>query len=92
MPAQQHGKRPADPESQGRQQRDAAIGKQVLSVLGEPDDWHRVQVREVWGDHYRVNVFVGGDIATTRIAHSYFLVADGNGNILASTPTIARQY
>jgi hypothetical protein len=51
-----------------------------------------VQVRSLWGDHYRVNVFVGPDPAMAKVAHSYFLVADGDGNILASTPTITRQY
>ena len=62
-----------------------------MADLGRPADLHRVQVRLLWGDHYRVNVFVG-DAASCKVAHSFFLKADGNGKILASTPTIARAY
>jgi hypothetical protein len=28
----------------------------------------------------------------TKVAHSYFLVADSDGNIVASTPKITKQY
>jgi hypothetical protein len=92
MAAKQQEKRPADPERQERPERDAAIGRLVLNTLGQPGDLHRVQVRQLWEDHYRVNVFVGVDAASAKVAHSYFLVADGGGNIVASTPTITRQY
>ena len=40
----------------------------------------------------RVNIVVGKYVTTSRIAQSYFVVADGEGNILSSTPTIARVY
>jgi hypothetical protein len=46
----------------------------------------------LWEDHYRVNVFVGVDAASAKVANSYFLVADIDGNILTSTPKITRQY
>jgi hypothetical protein len=39
-----------------------------------------------------VNVFVSADAGSTRVAQSYFLVTDEEGNILASTPKITRQY
>jgi len=32
------------------------------------------------------------DAASARVADSYFLVVDGDGVILASTPKISRQY
>jgi len=32
------------------------------------------------------------DAASVRVAHSYFLVADSNGNIVTSTPKITRHY
>jgi hypothetical protein len=82
----------ADREPRDRRQLIAAIGKQVTHALGQPDDLQQVQVRLLWGDRYRVNVVVGADAASTRVAHSNFLVADGNGNILASTPQITRRY
>jgi hypothetical protein len=49
-------------------------------------------VQRLWEDHYRVNVLVGVDAASAKVAHSYFLVADPNGTIIASTPKIRREY
>ena len=68
------------------------IGEQVVHLLGTPDDLLKVQVRGVGSDRYRVNVFVGKDVTSGRIAHSYFLTADGEGNILTSSPDVARVY
>ncbi len=68
------------------------IGEQVVHLLGTPEDMLRVQVRGVGGDRYRVNVFVGKDATSGRIAHSFFLTADGEGNILTSSPRVARVY
>jgi hypothetical protein len=79
-------------EKQARQQRKAVIGKHVIATLGRPGDLHAVQVRHLWEDHYRVNVFVGVDAASAKVANSYFLVADSDGNILASTPKITKKY
>jgi hypothetical protein len=86
---QQHG-RETVPDEQG--QRNAVIGAHVLRALGEPEALHAVQVRHLWDDCYRVNVLVGTGAAFARVAHSYFLVTDGDGNVLASTPRITRQY
>jgi hypothetical protein len=71
---------------------DALIGEQILNVLGKPRDLLRVQVRKLWARNYRVNVLVGADMASARVAHSYFLEADGNGNITTSVPQIVKQY
>ncbi len=68
------------------------IGQHVLRAVGRPGDWHRVQVRQLWEGRYRVNILVGPDAASARVAHSYFLTADGEGAILACTPAITRQY
>jgi len=89
---QQQDKQDTDQEKQERQQLKAVIGKHVIHSLGQPGDLHRVQVRPLWEDHYRVNVLVGLDAASAKVAHSYFLVADGKGNIIESTPKIIRQY
>jgi hypothetical protein len=68
------------------------IGRQVIQTLGEPRGFQQVQVRRLWDDYFRVNVIVGGDAVSARVAHSYFLVADGEGNVVNSSPTITKQY
>lgn len=78
-----------------KRQRDAQrllIGKSVLNALGKPSDLLQVQVRSLWDQQYRVNVVVGADIISSRVANSYFLKADEEGNVIASTPLIKRQY
>jgi hypothetical protein len=92
MPAHQQDGPNVDQEADRRRWRAAAIGSHVLLALGEPDELRGVQVRPLWPDHYRVNVLVGADAASVRVAHSYFLVADGDGNVLCSAPEITRQY
>jgi hypothetical protein len=92
MPTQNADKQSKDQEKQSRVERKALIAKQVLLSLGRPQDLHRVQVRNLWEDHYRVNVLLGIDATNAKIGHSYFLVADGDGNILASTPKIVKHY
>ncbi len=79
----------------GRLMRDTLndlIGEQVIHSLGSPADLLKVQVRPIGGDRYRVNVFVGQDVTSARIADSFFLTADGDGNIVTSSPKIARLY
>ena len=92
MPTEQQDKPHADREKAKRQQLGAVIGKQVLQGLGQPGNLHSVQVRRVWENHYRVNVLIGVDAASTKVAHSYFLVADSEGKVVASTPEITRRY
>src|SRR5689334_1533543 len=70
----------------------AVIAEQLLHILGEPRDLLKVQVRAVWANSYRVNVLVGDNPASAKVAHSYFLTADGNGNIIESTPKITTRY
>jgi len=71
---------------------EAVVRDTVMSNLGWPAELHRVQVKCVWGDRYRVNVFVGPDAVSSKVAHSYFIQADGNGKILSSCPAIKRVY
>jgi len=91
MPAKKQSEQPATELKENQQAQNAEIGKHVLRVLGQPANLCRIQVWRLWEDHYWVNVLVG-ELATTRVAHSYFLVTDGGGNIVASTPEIKRQY
>jgi hypothetical protein len=81
-----------DRERGDQQRRRAAIRGQVIRTLGTPGGLHDVQVRRLWDDNYRVNILIGEDAASVRVAHSYFLVADGEGQILACTPEITRRY
>ena len=93
MATKQQEKQPtADTEQQERQQLSALIGKNVMLTLGHPGNLNRVQVRTLWGDYFRVNVLVGPDVASVKIAHSFFLSTDGAGNILTSNPAITKQY
>jgi hypothetical protein len=69
-----------------------SIRKQVMRSLGKPVDLLSVQVRPVGGERYRVNVVVGKDVASSRIANSFFLTADAEGNILLSSPKIVSVY
>jgi hypothetical protein len=70
----------------------ALIGRHVIHSLGSPDNILKVKVHPLGNDHYRVNVLVGKDIASARIGNSFFLTADGDGNIVTSSPKIARLY
>jgi len=74
------------------EQLNAEIGEHVLHTLGRPRELHSVQVRPLWNDRYRVNVFVGADVVTARIAHSYFLIVDREGSVIAATPKITKEY
>jgi hypothetical protein len=92
MATKQQEKQAADAEKQGRPQVGTLITKNLLRSLGQPANLVRVQVRTLWGDYFRVNVLVGPDQASVKIAHSFFVRADGVGNILSSTPMITKQY
>ena len=92
MPSKQQDHSSNDIEQQERQQLSAKIGNDVLRTLGQPSDLHCLQVRVLWKDHYRVNVLVGIDVVSARVAHSYFVVGDSDGKILTSAPQITRAY
>src|SRR5262245_44173579 len=92
MPAAQQREQHNDAEQHKRETLNAFIGEQVIRTLGKPNGLHTVQVCRLWEDHYRVNVFVGVDATSAKVAHSYFLVADGDGNVIASSPEITRRY
>ncbi|MBX9581002.1 MAG: hypothetical protein K2X87_11895 [Gemmataceae bacterium] len=70
----------------------AAVVRGVLGALGRPPDFLRATARAVTADDCRVNVLVGADAGSARIAHSYFVTADADGTVTASTPTIRKQY
>jgi hypothetical protein len=88
----QQQKQHADMEQHKTELLNVLIGKQVIHTLGEPGDLHKVQVRRLWEDHYRVNIFRGENALSAKIASSYFVEADSSGNIVASRPAITKQY
>ena len=92
MSTQKQDKLQSALEKEQRQQLAAVIGNRVIHSLGQPGDLHLVQVRHLWENHYRVNVLVGPETVSAKVLHSYFLVADLDGNIIESTPKITRQY
>lgn len=92
MPVQQPDKKPAEQDAARCRRLADAVSTHVLSALGRPADLQRVQVRPLWQDRYRVNVFVGVDAVSSRVAHSFFLVIDDNGALLGSVPEITKQY
>lgn len=92
MRKEQQTKAPAEASGQAKLQMAALIGRNVLGVLGQPDDSHRIEVRPLWEHHYRVNVVLRTDAVSAKIAHSFFLIADGDGNVVQSTPAITKHY
>jgi hypothetical protein len=72
--------------------RDRTVQRAVLAALGRPPGLYGVAVRPLWDGYHRVNVLVGADHMSARIAHSFFVEADASGHIHSSTPRITRLY
>lgn len=83
MPKQQTDSHVAGSEEQGVRLRDSLIGQHVIRALGAPDGLHSVQIRPLWGHCFRVNVLAGADAVTVKVVHSYFLVTDDGGKVVA---------
>lgn len=92
MPTTKQREQTRDLEHHQRDTLNALIGEQVLHALGKPPDLFQVQVRRLWENHYRLNVLTGADAASVKVANSYFLKADSDGNIIESNPKIIKQY
>lgn len=67
------------------------IEDNVLRVLGQPDNLIRIQVKSLWGNFFRANIF-SGSVDSPAVTHSYFLQATEEGEILKSTPLLIRVY
>jgi hypothetical protein len=93
MPNKQQIEQPKDEMKQARLETlNNLISEQVIHALGTPIDLRNVQVRRVWDDHYRVNVFVGINAGSVRVANSFLVVSDSDGRLIGSTPKITKQY
>jgi hypothetical protein len=82
----------AEPADQSAKRLATAICRHVIAALGRPGDFLRITARQVTGDGHRVNVLTGVDAASARIAHSFFVTADENGNVTGSAPAIVKHY
>ena len=78
-------------EQQGPEKLKKLIGSHVLRALGGAGGKGRVEVRPLWDGYYRVNLVVGDGPGCVTIARSFFLRADGAGNVLESTPELTKQ-
>jgi hypothetical protein len=92
MPKQQADSPEAGSEEQRVRRTHSLIEQHVSRALGLPKGLHKVQIRPLWGRCFRVNIVVGTEAASAKIAHSYFLVTDDLGSVVASTPAIVRLY
>ncbi len=92
MSTKQQQEDPADPAKDAALVLRSAIGKNVVHSLGHPKGLLRVQVSWLWANHYRVNIVVGVDATSAKVAHSYFLVCDVDGAVVESSPAITKQY
>lgn len=70
----------------------ALIREQVMNTLGQPHDLLSVSIRPLWDNKYRVNVFAGSDVTSVRIANSFFLAVDADGQITTCNPKLTKQY
>ncbi len=93
MPNELQCEQPKDEmKRDAREALDELIREQVIQALGRPVDLRVVQVRNVWKNNYRVNVILGANAGSVRIANSYLLEIDSEGSIIAATPKITKQY
>jgi hypothetical protein len=92
MSTKQEPSKHAEPKVAESRSLEAAIRQNVMQELGRPALLLSVQVRPLWGNNYRVNVFVGANVASATVAHSFFVAADGNGGVLTSAPAITKRY
>jgi hypothetical protein len=90
MPTTQQREQDRDLDQRKSETLQALVEEQVIHRLGKPVGVRNVQVRRLWENRYRVNVLVGENAASAKIANSYFVKADGNGNILDSNPEMTR--
>ena len=92
MPGKREVEQPSKTEHRDHEALDALVGEHVLRTLGRPPGMQRVQVRCLWAAFYRVNVFVGGDLASATITNSFFVQARPDGSVVQADPAITRQY
>src|SRR5262245_49503212 len=76
--------RKPDDTDELRAARVARIAQRVLRAIGHSNDFRTVHVKPLWAHNYRVNVLIGANAFSAKIAHSYFVETDIEGNIIES--------
>ncbi len=92
MPTTQQDEQLKNRDQHKREALSNLIGEQVIHSLGQPRDLLKVWVRPLWDNNYRVNIFIGKDMASATIANSFFLAVDADGLIMTCNPKITKQY
>lgn len=80
----------ADREKGAAGRRLTEIIRSVMEELGRPVGFLKATIRAVGDHNFRVNVLTGPDVASARIAHSFFVTADDAGRVTGSTPAIRK--
>jgi len=75
------------------------LERQVIERLGEPENLHKIAVKPLWDDFYRVNVICEEEaegiqmaLSQYRITDSFFVQASPEGGIIRSKPEITKRY
>jgi hypothetical protein len=92
MPTKEKEPKKTEFDKHKRETLEALIREQVMHILGKPVNLLHVQVRSLWENHFRVNVLIGPDVVSGKVANSYFLASDNDGHIVRSIPKITKQY
>lgn len=67
------------------------IETKVLEILGEPKNLNRISAIHLWGNYYRVNVWISNSEFSISISDSFFVEATVDG-IIRSKPEIVKKY
>src|SRR6476469_4568624 len=92
LPLAMNGGPSLDEAARDQPLRDEAVRGGVLAALGRPVGLYQVAVRPRWQNYYRVNVLIGPDATSVRVAHSFCVDAGAGGEILSAAPPITRLY
>lgn len=82
------------PERETETAAERGVARWVLQQLGQPGDLLKVEVKKLWGQNFRVNVFTATEtqraLPTIQIPDSFFVTVCDDGYV--SRPGIERKY
>jgi hypothetical protein len=90
MPTKQQREQDRDLEQHKTEALRSLVEEQAIHRLGKPVGLRNMQVRRLWENRYRVNVIVGENAVSAKIAKSYFVKSDSDGNIVDSNPAMTK--